>query len=137
MTTLVDRAGRADAIDCDSAGTDGYHEGEHADPRMREHALRRGFRLASRSRPLRDSDFSDFDLILTMDEHNLSEVTKRAPRTGHRAGIERMTSFCRVHTERDVPDPYYGGEHGFERVLDILQDACAGLLEHLEEGRDK
>jgi protein-tyrosine phosphatase len=130
MTALVERAGRSSEIACDSAGTDGYHEGERADRRMREHARRRGVSLESRSRPLESSDFEEFDLILTMDETNYRDVTARAGSSSTR--IQRMTDFCRVHTDREVPDPYYGGEPGFERVLDILEDACAGLLEHLD-----
>ena len=132
MATLVKRAGKSKEIHCDSAGTGGWHEGEHADARMHNHAHRRGYELTSRSRPLRASDFVEFDLILTMDERNFRDVKSRIPQTPHHAQVRRMTDFCREHFEQEVPDPYYGGDQGFEQVLDLLEDACSGLLDHLE-----
>ena len=136
MAALVQRAGKSKGIRCDSAGTGGWHEGERADARMRDHARRRGYELTSRSRPLRASDFAEFDLILTMDERNFRDVKHRAPQSPHRAQVRRMTDFCRTHLEREVPDPYYGGDQGFEQVLDLLEDACSGLLDHLEGRHD-
>ena len=92
----------------------------------------RGYNLTHRSRPVRTSDFFDFDLIIGMDERNIEDLKERAPSLEAERKICRMTDFCTRFTHADhVPDPYYGGAEGFEYVLDLLEDACAGLLEHL------
>lgn len=132
MKHLVEEAGRADEFVIDSAGILSYHQGELPDPRMRAHAARRGYNLVHRSRPVRTSDFDDFDLIIGMDDRNIEDLKERAPSVEAKRKICRMTDFCTRFTEADhVPDPYYGGAEGFEYVLDLLEDACAGLLEEL------
>lgn len=98
---------------------------------MRAHALRRGYNLTHRSRPVRTSDFEEFDWILGMDDRNIDALKEKAPDIASEQKIHRMTDFCRTNTVDYVPDPYYGGAQGFEHVLDILEDACAGLLETL------
>jgi protein-tyrosine phosphatase len=102
---------------------------------MRAAAARRGLELTSRARQLELGDFSRFDHILTMDDDNLAAVRALAREAGNPAGqaqIEAMTRYCRRHSgAREVPDPYYGGPQGFEQVLDLLEDACSGLLEAL------
>jgi protein-tyrosine phosphatase len=101
---------------------------------MRAAAERRGIHLPSRARQIELADFSAFDRILTMDDDNLRNVRSLARELGNRPGlarIESMTSHCRQHQASEVPDPYYGGEQGFEHVLDLLEDACGGLLESL------
>jgi len=115
----------------DSAGTGGWHVGKPADPRMLEAAARRGIHLPSRARRLVPSDLRRFDHILTMDADNLAEVTALAYRHGATARISPLTHHCRRSTALEVPDPYYGGPEGFEEVLDLLEDACTGLLEDL------
>jgi len=115
----------------DSAGTGGWHAGHPADARMREAAARRGIHLPSRARQIGLDDLRDFDHILTMDEENLGAVRALARRTAATARIAPLLSHSRQLTCREVPDPYYGGVDGFERVLDLLEDACAGLLEDL------
>lgn len=115
----------------DSAGTYGYHEGELPDLRMRSHAARRGYRLTSLSRPVRPEDFENFDLILAMDDTNLAALERRAPDVSSLKKIVRLTDYCRRCVADHVPDPYYGGSSGFENVLDILEDACEGLLDEL------
>jgi protein-tyrosine phosphatase len=115
----------------DSAGTAGWHVGKPADPRMREAAARRGIHLPSRARRLVRSDLRRFDHILTMDADNLAEVTALAARHGATARIAPLVHHCRRSSAAEVPDPYYGGPEGFEQVLDLLEDACAGLLEDL------
>ena len=132
MTALVQRSGKSREILCDSAGTGGFHQGEPADVRMRDHARRRGFELTSRSRSLKAADFMEFDLILTMDERNFREVGNRLPNPSPLAEVRRMTDFCRRHLASEIPDPYYGGQADFEHVLDLLEDACCGLLDYLE-----
>ncbi|GHV27077.1 phosphotyrosine protein phosphatase [Bacteroidia bacterium] len=113
----------------DSAGTHGYHEGELPDSRMRAHAAKRGYNLTSLSRPVKYDDFFDFDLIIGMDDNNISSLRHQAPDEASRQKIHRITDFCQNIVADHVPDPYYGGSHGFEHVLDILEDACEGLID--------
>ena len=131
---LIAQAGLEDRFVVDSAGTGGWHVGNLADRRMRAAAERRGIHLRSRARQIELADFSNFDRILTMDEDNLRAVRSLAGELGARSDlalVEPMTSHCRRFRDKEVPDPYYGGEQGFEHVLDLLEDACSGLLETL------
>ncbi|KAG0614794.1 hypothetical protein M758_6G203600 [Ceratodon purpureus] len=125
----------------DSAGTIDYHEGNPADPRMKAAALKRGVKLTSISRPIRSSDFEEFDLILAMDKSNRADIltayeswNRRAPLpAGSKEKVKLMCSYCTKHNVDEVPDPYYGGPAGFEKVLDLLEDACEGLLASIQE----
>lgn len=132
MLRLVKEAGLEDKYTIDSAGTAAYHEGELPDSRMREHASKRGYKLVHRSRPVRTEDFYDFDLILGMDDNNISNLKRLAPSPYEQQKIHRMTEYCTHYQTDHVPDPYYGGSSGFEYVIDLLEDACAGLLAELE-----
>lgn len=132
MQHMVDQAGLTADYEIDSAGLISYHQGEPADRRMREHAWQRGYRITHLSRPIRQVDFMDFDLVIGMDTSNIEQLRDLAPTTECEAKVHRMTEYCRTRQEQDVPDPYYGGWQGFELVLDILEDACAGLLHSLE-----
>lgn len=126
--------GLEDRFVVDSAGTGGWHAGKPADSRMRAAASRRGIHLPSRARQLELADLTSFDRILTMDDDNLAAVRSLAQELGDRrdlALIEPMVRHCRRFQAREVPDPYYGGSEGFEHVLDLLEDACAGLLDAL------
>ena len=129
MKQLVQQSGRADQFRIDSAGLIDYHEGEQADPRMRAHAIRRGYVLDSISRPVRTEDFFDFDLIIGMDNRNVDELRHRAPSVETMQKVHQMTEFSRNRLYDYVPDPYYSGAEGFGLVLDLLEDACQGLLE--------
>lgn len=131
MKKLVREAGLDERIKVDSAGIIGYHEGERADPRMRAHAARRGYRLDSTSRPVRTEDFYDFDLIVGMDDRNIDDLKRKAPDLASVEKIHRMTEYSRNKLYDHIPDPYYSGAEGFELVLDLLEDACRGLLERL------
>lgn len=133
MQAFVDKAGRSKEYELDSAGIIGYHEGEPADSRMRMHASKRGYRITHLSRPVRTSDFRYFDLILGMDDSNIDRLRDMAPDLECEAKIGRMTDYCRTKVADHVPDPYYGGASGFENVLDLLEDACQGLLEETAE----
>jgi protein-tyrosine phosphatase len=128
---LLEQQGRSHHFEVDSAGTGGWHVGCLADARMRNAAARRGLQLTSRARQLVQEDLRRFDLIVTMDRHNLAAVKDLARRSGGGARITPMTSFSGRHQNEDVPDPYQGGPEGFELVLDLLEDACAGLLASL------
>jgi protein-tyrosine phosphatase len=108
--------------------------GKAADARMRAAASRRGIHLASKARQLELADLTRFDHILTMDASNLSQVQALAQEAGGSsiARIEPLVRYCSRFQVLEVPDPYYGGADGFEHVLDLLDDACAGLLQALD-----
>lgn len=126
--------GLHDLMKCDSAGTSAHHEGEPADARSREHAALRGYDLTSLSRPLRDSDFAEFDMILVMDDNNYFDVMRMAgDNPVYKAKVHKFTDFCMIHNVDKVPDPYYRGDEGFELVLDIIEDASDGLLRKVIE----
>ena len=127
---LVGEAGRDAEFNIDSAGTIGYHQGEPADSRMRAAASGRGYELDGRARRIELLDFDRFDLIITMDEDNYRDVEALNP--GSNARVVRMTDYCEKHRVSEVPDPYYGGESGFHRVIDILEDGCLNLLRQLD-----
>jgi protein-tyrosine phosphatase len=123
---LVSDAGRESEFEVDSAGTANYHSGGPADSRMRATAKIRGYQLDSIARQITHADFERFDLIVTMDNDNFHDVSAVNP--GSRAKIVRMCDYCEAFDETEVPDPYYGGEAGFQNVIDILEDACVNLL---------
>lgn len=130
MQQMIDDAGLTDAYELDSASTYAGHAGELPDKRMRVHAARRGYTLTHRSRPVREGDFDEFDIIVAMDDSNYENLRRMAPTAEDEKKIVRMTDYCRMHPYYDyVPDPYYEGASGFELVLDLLEDACGGLLE--------
>ena len=117
----------------ESAGTHDYHPGSPPDERSQEHAARRGYDLSSlRARQIRGADFARHDLILAMDWDNLALVQARCPAQDH-GKLKRLTEFCLAHASPVVPDPYYGGAAGFEHVLDLVEDACEGMLRHVKQ----
>ena len=130
---LLNQRGLSDRFVVDSAGTGGWHTGNPADRRMQAAAGRRGIQLPSRARQISLDDLSDFDLVLTMDDANLTAVQGLAREAGRRATatVRPMLSYAKRFNETEVPDPYYGGEAGFEHVLDLLEDACSNLLDEL------
>lgn len=134
MKHLVDEAGLKDRIVVDSAGILAYHEGELPDERMRDHGRRRGYNLISRSRPVTSDDFYFFDLIVGMDDSNIDALMRKAPDVASKNKIRRMTDFSQRFDYDHIPDPYYGGAKGFELTLDLLEDACRGLLDELAGG---
>lgn len=124
--------GCEDDFEFDSAGLYAGHAGELPDSRMRAHARRRGYELAHRSRPVSESDFFDFDLILAMDDSNFDALRHMAPTLETQQKVARMIDFAHNRRFLDaVPDPYYGGADGFELVLDLLEDACGNLVDSL------
>lgn len=118
----------------DSAGTGGWHVGAPPDARMIIHAKNRKYDLSDlRARKFDgNKDFENFDLILTMDDSNYQDVLDSTQNPQHRSKVQKMTSYCHIHSLHEVPDPYYREEDGFEHVLDILEDACAQLILKLE-----
>ncbi|WP_413171731.1 low molecular weight protein-tyrosine-phosphatase [Anabaena azotica] len=132
MNHLVLQAGLSDSIYCDSAGTSSYHIGSPPDRRMSAAAVSKlGIKLLGQARQFQKSDFQEFDLILAMDKDNYENIlaVDRSGQYHHK--VRLMCDFCSRHTLKEVPDPYYGGTEGFNRVIDLLIDACEGLLEYI------
>lgn len=128
----LERAGLTARVQVDSAGTHGYHRGEPPDERSQAHAARRGYDLSPlRARQVTAEDFEIYDLILAMDGGHLELLAQRCP-AGQEHKLQRFTRWCSRHTTDDVPDPYYGSAQGFEQVLDLVEDGCAGLLAHVQ-----
>ncbi|UCC57226.1 MAG: low molecular weight phosphotyrosine protein phosphatase [Gammaproteobacteria bacterium] len=125
---LVSSEELSDAIAIDSAGTYAYHIGELPDARARAAALKRGIDLGNqRARRIMESDFQEFDYVLAMDHENYNDLTEICP--SDQAGKLRLfLDFAPELGVREVPDPYYGGSTGFERVLDLVEHASRGLL---------
>lgn len=137
MRAVAEQAGVISRFEIDSAGTYSGHKGQLPDQRMRIHARQRGYELVHRSRPVRESDFEDFDIIVAMDASNRDTLRRIAPTLEDERKIVMMTDFCRhPHGYDHVPDPYYEGSEGFELVLDMLEDACDGILHSLSADKD-
>jgi len=129
FNALIAKHGLKGELQCDSAGTAAYHIGDHADHRMKQFAQKRGYRLTSISRPVNlKIDFSRFDYLIGMDRQNVHDLKALARNDEDRKKIFLMTDFYQNKKYDSVPDPYYGGAGGFELVLDILEDACEGLI---------
>ena len=130
---LVEEQGLANDIGIDSAGTIGYHVGESPDARAQAAALERGIDLSTlRARQFTPEDFIVFDYIIAMDEDNLRNILELDPGDG-KAEVSLFLQFADQFDEREVPDPYYGGSNGFQRVLDMIEDASHGLLKHIRQ----
>ena len=131
---FVEEGGLSDHIEIDSAGTHAYHTGEPADRRASAAAERRGYSLTEiRARRVIDQDFEQFDYIIAMDRDNVERLVEQAD-AEHHGKISLFLDFGNAQ-EDEVPDPYYGGAAGFERVLDLVEDASRGLLETLRKSR--
>ena len=121
----------AKRIAVDSAGTQSYHVGEAPDRRSTQHAKRRGYDLTPlRARQVNPADFVEFDLILAMDRSHLVYLNQHCP-AEYRYKIRLFLDFATRFTESEVPDPYYGGDQGFEHVLDLIEDACLGVMKEM------
>ena len=124
-----------DRIEVDSAGTQSYHVGEAPDRRSQKHALQRGYDLSNlRARQVIAADYAEYDLILAMDRSHLSYLKQYCP-IEYQAKLKLFLSFASQTTEQDVPDPYYGGDQGFEYVLDLIEDACQGVVQSFLQAR--
>ena len=158
MRVLVREAGLQGQLEIDSAGTGGWHVGDPPDRRAVKAARARGIALEGAAREVRREDFEDFDLLIAMDRSNLRALRQLAPSEEARAKVRLLREFDPASTRRarpagansadsgrraardasvgdlDVPDPYYGAAGGFEEVLDLVQAACRGLLEHIGAG---
>lgn len=132
---IIINSGMEELVEVSSAGTHGYHVGEPPDLRTREAALRRGIDLSGlRARKVVPEDFERFDLLLAMDRDNL-DILKRSARPEYHAKLGMFMSYASHFDTDEVPDPYYGGERGFELVLDMTEDAAHGLIGTLQRRR--
>lgn len=133
MKKMIADEGLEERIFVDSAATSSWNEGKTPDERMRLHGSKRGYDFCSIARTFRSSDFDKFDYILVMDNNNYMNVKKLAKSEEDVSKIYRMTDFSNEFSDHDhVPDPYYGGDDGFNLVMDLLEDACRGLLKEVK-----
>jgi protein-tyrosine phosphatase len=129
----IREAGLDHVIEVDSAGTHSYHVGEPPDRRAQAAARARGYELSGqRARRLEADDFREFDYVLVMDDENLRNARTLQPTDG-KARLHRFLEFAGSRSEREVPDPYYGGSQGFATVMDLVEEAATGFLSHLRE----
>lgn len=136
FTKMVEDAGLAAEFHIDSAGTAGYHAGALADSRSRAAAVRHGYHITSRARQFEARDFDTFDYICAADEDNLRELHRLAPNLEAKSKLYLLRRFDETAPKRaSVPDPYYGGDRGFDEVIAICERACRGLLDHLTRKR--
>ncbi|MEG4938954.1 low molecular weight protein-tyrosine-phosphatase [Microcoleus sp. F4-D5] len=131
MNHLIEQAGLSDRITCDSAGTASYHVGSPPDRRMALAARKRNIELLGEARQFTRKDFENFDLILAMDRDNYRNILALDATGKYKDKVRLMCDFCQKYDLKEVPDPYYGGPEGFDRVIDLLHDAQAGLLEYV------
>lgn len=132
MRNLVDERGLSGEIEIDSAGTGGWHVGNAPDPRATEAARLRGIEMTGAARQVAIGDFDEFDLLVAMDSDNYEDLVGLA---GGDGGKVRLLRQYADGEGLPVPDPYYGGDDGFEEVLDIVERNCAALLEEVSPGR--
>ena len=129
----VGEAGLAQHILIDSAGTHDYHIGDPPDARTQHTASKRGYDMSNmRGQQVEVADFARFDYVLAMDHDNLAILRRLCP-PEQRERVGLFLEYATRHGEREVPDPYFGGGDGFERVLDMVEDAAEGLLEHIQK----
>ena len=124
-------------IECDSAGTGNYHTDSPPDRRMQAAAVKRNIPMIGSARQFTTADFTDFDLILVMDRENYQNILALDPQQQYRDKVKMMCDFASQHPDKEVPDPYFGGAEGFDYVIDLLTDACGGLLSQLESTSSK
>ncbi len=133
---LVAEKGLDSYFEIDSAGTSAYHEGEAANSKSRQTARSHGISLDSRARRFEYSDLEYFDLILAMDRENHSDILQLDSAGHHEGKVLLMREFDPDPGDKEVPDPYFGGMDGFERVFDVVHRSCVNLLDQLEERID-
>ena len=132
MEQMAEQRGVSHRFEIDSAGIGAWHSGQLPDHRMREHGSRRGYALTHRARQVKRADFDRYDYIIGMDEENLHDLRRVAATQENARKIGSLAHYLRHHPgQATVPDPYYGGPRDFELALDLIEDACEGLLDEL------
>ena len=137
MNHLVAKSSLSTEIECDSAGTGNYHTGNPPDRRMQAAAVKRNIPMVGSARQFTKDDFTAFDLILVMDRDNYQNILALDPQGQYREKVKLMCDFATQHSDTEVPDPYFGGAEGFDYVIDLLTDACGGLLSELKSTSSK
>jgi protein-tyrosine phosphatase len=132
MNHLASKSTIGNQLECDSAGTADFPTGNPPDRRMQAAAAKRNIMMTGNSRQFTKADFTDFDLILAMDRENYYNILDLDPQGQYREKVKLMCDYATQHPDNEVPDPYFGGAAGFEYVIDLLTDACGGLLLQLE-----
>lgn len=132
---IVEKEGLSEHFEIDSAGTIDFHQGNPPDSRMMEAARKRGIAMKGNARQVKPRDFSKYGIILAMDRNNYQDlvaVSERCPDIN--AKLEMFCDYCEQYDETEVPDPYYGSESGFSKVLDLLEDGCVSIVEQWKRG---
>ena len=131
--SLINDKGISNQFIVDSAGTGNWHVGKKADSRMRFAAKQRNINIISNARQIREDDFLKFKYILVMDNSNFNNVLdfKNRVKGSDFARILKIQDFSSIFAEKEVPDPYFGGDAGFEKVLDILEDSVSCFLDDI------
>lgn len=132
LRKLSEQEAIAEALHIESCGMGDWHIGQLADERMRHAAEGRGVILSSRAQQFHPSFLEKFDFILAADNEVLNDLYRHAKNPEHKAKIHLITAFSTCYKGHEIPDPYYGGEGGFEQVLDMIEDACLGLIAHIK-----
>lgn len=134
MKSLVEKEGMSDDFFIDSAAIGSWHIGQLPDSRMRKCSAEHGYRFDSHARQFQKSDFQHFDLIVVMDNENYRAITSMASSQADKDKVVRIADYLTHHREyTTVPDPYYGDYSDFELVIELLEDACQGLLDSIKE----
>ncbi len=134
MKSLVEKEGMSDDFFIDSAAIGSWHIGQLPDSRMRKCGAEHGYRFDSHARQFQKSDFQHFDLIVVMDNENYRAITSMASSQADKDKVVRIADYLTHHREyTTVPDPYYGDYSDFELVIELLEDACQGLLDSIKE----
>lgn len=133
MNHLIQQQQLQAKIQCDSAGTSSYHIGSAPDSRMTQAARQQGIILSGQARQFGVEDFETFDLIVAMDRENYRNILRLDPTGVYTDRVRQMCEFTSRYGDQEVPDPYYGGADGFRHVVDLLLDACDGLLTHVTQ----
>ena len=131
---LIIEAELTKTIACESAGTAAYHVGHMPDGRMMRAGIQRGLEFNTKAQKLKEKHFKEFDFIVTMDNSNfLNAKSLQHTVSDSKASLVKMTDYLKEQSAAEIPDPYYGGEDGFEHVLDLLEEACLNLLKTLKD----
>ncbi|MGB3669870.1 MAG: low molecular weight protein-tyrosine-phosphatase [Phormidesmis sp.] len=132
MNHIIEQQQLSHVVSCDSAGTASYHIGSAPDRRMNQAAQKKGLTLVGSARQFTAADFDQFDLILAMDRSNYRDILSLDVGDRYADKVKLMCEFCQTHPDEEVPDPYYGGEEGFDYVIGLLTDACTHLLAEIK-----
>lgn len=134
LKAMAEEKGLADRFYIDSAGIGSWHVGDLPDHRMRRHGMMHGYDFSSHARQVTSADFQRFDLIIVMDDDNYYDIKRFATMPDDMSKVHRINEyFVRYQGRHDVPDPYYGGDSGFELAIELLEDACRGILDKVQQ----